>query len=304
MTIVASITPADPGASLPRKRVLRRRLEGDPSQTYYLYVPESGGRGAPVLVSVHGISRNAREHAKLFSSYCERYGVVLIAPRFDVDNHPDYQRLGRAGRGERADLALNQIICEVGAMTGAFTGSVFLFGYSGGAQFAHRYAMAHPECVARAVLASAGWYTFPDTRRRFPYGIRPTRKLSDTRFDPEAFLRVPIDVLVGSNERETGNLCLSKRVNRQQGKTRNERAHRWVEAMQATAAAFHLKPLVTIEDLADSRHSFRRCMKRSGLGARVFTALFGPEPSEGEEVEARVALPRENGARNGSVIEP
>ena len=45
-------------------------------------------------------------HACLFSSYCEALGVVLVAPYFEVGRSRDYQRLGRLGRGPRADVAL------------------------------------------------------------------------------------------------------------------------------------------------------------------------------------------------------
>ena len=167
-----AVAAAEPSG---RKRLLRRVLTSDPGQEYMVYVPSSGGHDAPVVVSVHGISRKADEHARLLSAYCEIHRAVLVAPLFDADQHPDYQRLGREGRGKRADLALNQMISEVAAATGAQADRFHLFGFSGGAQFAHRYTMAHPHRVARAVFASAGWYTMPDPTKRFPRGIRPSR---------------------------------------------------------------------------------------------------------------------------------
>jgi poly(3-hydroxybutyrate) depolymerase len=259
-----------------RKRVLRRVSQADPAQEYFLYVPSSGGRQAPLFVSVHGVSRNASQHARLFSRYAERHGAVLVAPRFTEEDHRDYQRLGREGRGKRADLALDRILEEVGSLTGASAAQFYLFGHSGGAQFAHRYTMAHPHRIVRAAIASAGWYTFPDPKTRFPYGIRATRRLPGVRFDAEEFLRVPIAVLVGSEDGDaTNNLRRTARVDRQQGTTRVERARKWVDAMRAAAADHHLEPLVSFERIPGNSHSFRRFMESGGLGDRVFEALFG-----------------------------
>ena len=43
--------------------------------------------------------------------------------------------------------------------TGIDTRRINLFGFSGGAQFAHRYAMAHPGSVNALVLTAPGWFT-------------------------------------------------------------------------------------------------------------------------------------------------
>jgi pimeloyl-ACP methyl ester carboxylesterase len=110
----------------------------------------------------------AKDHALKFASFAERYGVVLVAPLFPKDRFGDYQRLGRNGRGERADQALNRILTEVGFLTGANIDKLYMFGYSGGGQFVHRYAMAYPQRTARIVVAAAGWYTFPDSAVNYP----------------------------------------------------------------------------------------------------------------------------------------
>jgi len=262
--------------SLRTERVLRRVLQADPGQEYFVYVPSTGGHGAPLLVTVHGISRNAREQAKRFASYSEKFGVVLVSPHFPAERFGDYQRLGREGRGTRADVTLDSIVEEVAWLTGASATQISLFGYSGGAQFVHRYAMAHPQQVAGVAVAGAGWYTFPDARQRFPYGIRRSKHLTSVRFDPEEFLRVPMTVFVGENDTTLEGLRQTERVNRQQGTTRVERAQNWVGAMREAAAAYGLDPLVSYEQLEGGAHSFEELMEHGQLGDRVFAALFGP----------------------------
>ena len=264
-----------PRWSLLRGRVLWRVLRTDPTQEYLVYVPRSGGVGAPVLASVHGVSNNASEQARMFAPFCEKFGVVLVVPRFTNEHHRDYQRLGRGGRGARADLLLNDILSEVASLTGADVTQFCLFGYSGGAQFAHRYLMAHPHRVARAVVVAAGWYTFPDHRQRFPYGIRPTRRLPGVSFNPEEFLHVPVDVLVGARDVGQANLRRTERTDKQQGSSRLERARNWVEAMRAAAEAYGIEPAVTFSEVPDVNHDFRRFCERGRLIERMFWSLFG-----------------------------
>lgn len=261
--------------SLPTHRILHRVLQADPLQEYLLYVPDSGGSGTPIFVAVHGLACNPHDLARAFSPYCETAGVILLAPFFTKEQHADYQRLGRVGRGVRADLALDRCVAEVVSLTGADAKQLYMFGHSGGAQFVHRYLMAHPHRVAAAVAASAGWYTFPDTQSRFPYGIRPHRKLPGVSFDPEEFLRVPVTVLVGQDDVEGEQLRRTDRVNRQQGKNRVDRARNWAAAMRATAAAYAYEPHVACVEVPQVGHSFAELCERGALPERVFAALFG-----------------------------
>lgn len=122
--------------SLERGVILQRTLQTDVHQKYYLYIPQRGGNNAKIFITVHGISRNVSEHAQKFADYAEEFGVVLIAPYFPSDRFPDYQRLGR--KGKRADKVLNEIVSEVARLTSARADKLYLFGYSGGAQFVHR----------------------------------------------------------------------------------------------------------------------------------------------------------------------
>ena len=276
-------------AALTRGVILERVLEDDPGQRYYLYVPSAGELAhAPMLVTVHGISRNARTHVRHYAALAEQLGVIVVAPRFGKKRFPDYQRLGRAGRGERADRMLDRILAEVGRATGARADRLHLFGYSGGGQFVHRYAMAYPERVAAIAIGAAGWYTFPDPEWRYPYGIKPSPALPDLHFDIGRFLRIPACVLVGEDDDvRDAALRQSDRLDRQQGATRFERGRRWVEAMNAAAraqglAATHYRFIA----LPGSDHSFSRSIRHGDLAARVFECLFGGGKG------ARTRLPR------------
>lgn len=276
--------------SLPRGRVIWRALMSDPTQEYLLYLPQSAQAKTPVLASIHGISGNAQEHAARFAPLCEQHGVVLLVPIFAAELHHDYQRLGREGRGNRVDLLLDRLLAEVASLSGADVVQIHLFGFSAGAQFAHRYALAHPHRVARAAVTAAGWYTFPDPRQRFPYGIRPVRTLKGVQFNPEQFLRVPIEVLIGSLDTTLEDVRSTERTVAQQGATRLDRARNWVAAMRNAATAFGLRPQVKLTEVPGVGHSFTTFCEQGALVERVGRALFSDTPAKaGRKLQRRVA---------------
>ncbi len=198
-----------------------------------------------------------------------------MAPHFSRPRFRDYQRLGRGGRGARADQALERLVEEVARETHARAGRVFLFGYSGGGQFVHRYVMAHPQRVAAAVVGSAGWYTFPDAERRYPRGIRTRGDLAGVRFEPDAFLRVPLLVTVGERDVERdASLRQSEALDREQGRNRVERAERWVEAMREAARQQGLPPAVALRRLEGVGHSFEDNVERGALAKLAFEHFF------------------------------
>jgi poly(3-hydroxybutyrate) depolymerase len=256
-------------------KVLKRRLTGNPGQTYYLYIPRSMRKSAPLMISIHGVSRNARQHARMLSTMAEQYGVILLAPLFRKKVFPDYQRLGRLGRGPRSDLALDRIIGEVLYLTGADTRRLYLSGYSGGGQFAHRYAMAHPERVAAVVIGAAGWYTFPDKKQCYPRGIASTRSLPSLRFNQTRFLRIPMTVIVGDQDIERDpELNKSPLIDSQQGLTRVERARNWIESMNRATAAHDIAAHHRLTILPGVGHSFEQGVELQAMNEKIFSSLF------------------------------
>jgi len=260
-------------AELPRAKIQKIELEG--LLDYYLYLPKNVSESSRVLVAVHGISRNARTHVQRFAALAEQHGVVVVAPFFSEKKFPDYQRLGRSGLGLRADKALNSVLSDVTRLTAVATEKVYMFGFSGGAQFVHRYLMAYPERVVSASLGAAGWYTFPDLAMRFPYGIKQNKRLPDLNFYPKRFLQVPVSVLVGDADTERdGALRKSEQLDSMQGTTRVERAQRWVMAMSAEAKQYGLGTEYRLFILPNSDHSFSRSIKHGAMAEHVFDFLF------------------------------
>jgi len=263
---------AAPAAAAPELR-LPRDEEG---VSYYLYVPSEPAPGAPPLVTVHGISRGADEHLAAFAPWAERSGRVLIAPLFSEEQCKRYQKviLDRC----QADRALFATLREVAEETDIEVGRFDLFGFSGGAQFAHRFALLHPERVGRLAVAAAGWYSMPDFDEPFPYGLAPGRS-SGRRFQPklEAFLGIPILVLVGEQdvERDSG-LRKTRRVDRRQGRNRVERAGTWAEALRAAAIRAEVPAEVVLHVMPGCGHSFEDCVREGELTREVMAWFDWP----------------------------
>lgn len=239
---------------------------------YHALVPkravESGV--ASLVVAVHGISLNALEQVTSFAPFATERGHVLLAPCFDTPEDADYQRLGRRGRGRRADLALDDAIRRLGESSGIRFVRRFFFGYSGGGQFVHRYLMAHPDRVDGAVVSAAGWYTFPDPQQAYPMGVRVGGALAGARMEPAEFLRVPVLAVVGSLDVERDDsIRTTSKVDERQGGDRRQRARRWIAAMRAAARTRNLPARHELVELDGAGHSFLDCVE-AGLTKTTF----------------------------------
>ncbi len=237
--------------------------------TYVIRRPARGRAGAPPLVAVHGISRNADEHLDAFAGAAERAGATLVVPHFDADRR-GYQVLRSRDGATCADRDLVEMLDTLGAPRAD------LIGFSGGAQFAHRFALVRPERVARVVAVSAGWYTFPDPRRRFPHGLRASRRHAELVPDLAAFLALPLLLVVGALD--TGRdaaLRTDAHTEAVQGANRVVRAERFRAALLRAAAAAEVRADVRRVILPGVGHSFADAVARGGLVARCEEFLYG-----------------------------
>jgi pimeloyl-ACP methyl ester carboxylesterase len=242
------------------------RLAGEPLREYFAYCPPVCGIAAQPLVVVHGISRNAVEIVLRFTPLARRFGVPLIAPLFPRESYGMYQQVIDRRSGVRSDLALFDMVSDAAARWGFSADRFALFGFSGGAQFAHRLTMLHPERIGTCIPASAGWYTMPDPASAWPLG------LADAPLGPldrEALAEVPIHTLVGRRDTGCGDaLRRNPALDAAQGETRLQRARTWHRAMRKSG----MHPDSTLTVLPRTRHSFASAERR-GLPETVFALL-------------------------------
>ena len=258
-----------PDTSLPAGHDIRLvNLKNMPGQQYYL-ASGNPSKSSKLVILVHGIARNADLLIQTFQKISMDKDVILVAPVFDRERCTDYQRLGRSGKGPRADLILKAIINDAKRLTGWRGQKAAFFGHSAGAQFVHRYMFAHPQNVTCAALSAAGWYTFP-TDKAYPRGIRPTHRLPDLHFEPSRFLRVPTAVFIGKDDIiRDETLNVRPALDRQQGINRLERARKWTASMQRAAKKINITTPLELFELENVGHDFEQAVWNARLHQRV-----------------------------------
>ncbi len=236
-------------------------------------VHPAGRSNLPPLVVLHGISRNADELVELFRPEAERSGRVVVVPHFSEKCWPTFQRPCRAARPDQALLAL---LSHLAVIDPAFAGPLDVFGHSGGAQLAHRFAMLFPHRIGRLHLAAAGWYCLPDTSMAYPYGLGADATpgaLTWARRHSQAlpaYLRLGVQVYVGTND--TGrddSLRTGADVDRIQGRDRVARAETFVERFRAAARARDILPDISLTRLPGVTHDVAEAIRRADLASLV-----------------------------------
>jgi pimeloyl-ACP methyl ester carboxylesterase len=238
-----------------REELLRVSSWGGPPVDVVAYRPVGWSAAAPVVIALHGVNRNLSYTLDTWEPLADRFGFLLIVPHFDEGRFPgseDYaQGSVRAGRVPRwsAFNAIQPIYQEVSRRYGVTHQGYRLFGHSAGAQFLHRFLYLHPEApVERAVISMGGWYTLPDERQDWPYGLGGTG-IDPARLRP-LFAREVV-VQIGSRDVFRDSQLRRSHEADRQGRNRFARGSYFFERMAAAAEASGSRfgwQLVVVED--------------------------------------------------------
>ena len=227
---------------------------------YFCCGPSSSGQPAGIVVAIHGISRQAREQIEAHAALAGFANHIIIAPVFSRESFPDYQRLGISQRRlqPRADLALQDVLSDIRRLYNLpETAPIILSGYSGGAQFAQRYALACPEQVNALILGAPGWYTLPIADRKFPYGLKDYEQIFGRPFPATTWISVPTLIVVGVDDTQRDEaLRISDWLDYVQGPHRRARAESYL------AILHHLgkhKGSHHLQLISECAHSFKEC---------------------------------------------
>jgi pimeloyl-ACP methyl ester carboxylesterase len=253
------------------------------------YIPRTLREPVAVLVLVHGTPGSAETALEVAEAFlvdfiptAKKTGWVLLAPAFDQRNFggrsgPGGGYRGLFGREIGADEFVHEIVARYEARFPTFDGTFYLYGHSAGGQFVSRYAVLHPGRLRAAVISAAGSYAFPNPRIAWADGMRPLQRTMawvgdleprsvDVRPDPDGWVeaaQVPITVLVGDGD----DTALSQGP-AQPGATMQDRARRWVEAMNALAGAHGRAGRVRLVVVPGAGHDARELL-RPGVAALV-----------------------------------
>ena len=162
-------------------------LPANSSMNVYYHVPSNAHEFSPILLVLHGASRNADDYRNAFVSKSEELGFIVVAPEFSDNDYPggDSYNLGNIfidgdnpsvstlnSENEWAFSVLDPLYIQVKSLTNNISDSYDVFGNSAGGQVAHRLLMYKPTSpINRIISCASGWYTFPDNEIDFPYGL-------------------------------------------------------------------------------------------------------------------------------------
>lgn len=208
------------------------------------FLPPDPLPSAPFLFLVHGRERDAERYRDAWIPLARSQRRILLAPRFRRESFPGSASFNQGDvldeRGvlrerERWSLAALEGIFDVlSAWFGHRIPYYDVYGHSAGAQFVHRLVLLLPEARVRtAVAANAGWYTLPDFRANYPYGLRGT-PIGPASLK-KAFRRNLV-VLLGAEDTDAKDPTL-RRLPRAhaQGSNRLERGTQFFERSRAAA---------------------------------------------------------------------
>lgn len=201
--------------------------------------------GQPVLVAVHGASRNAAEIALRFAAHPAFARTTIVAPLFTREGFGAYQQLQtRRADQTPADVGLIRLLDALAAEHGIAAERFGLFGFASGAQMAQRFALFHPQRVARLCVASAGWYCLPSTDLAYPYGIGDG---GGAALVGPGFLAIPTTVIVGNRDtRVSPRLRQDPPILEHQGRNRLRRARCYGRAVKTYAEAIGQRARVRV----------------------------------------------------------
>jgi poly(3-hydroxybutyrate) depolymerase len=156
-----------------------------------LYVPGDVSASTPIVIVMHGASRDAPRYYEDWRKAGDVHGFIVVVPYFSKEFLPtsDHYNLGfvfdpetgKMREGEQWTFAaieplFDDVVRRVGGEQTHYT----LYGHSAGSQFVHRFLFYVPDArVKRAIAANAGWYTMPDYGIDFPYGLRESGVTED-----------------------------------------------------------------------------------------------------------------------------
>ena len=231
---------------------------------------------------MHGVNRDADRYRDQWSALSERYGFVLAVPEFNQADFPGsagynlgnvFDGAGKPVPRERWSFSvLEPLFDRLRELTGTRVATYDLYGHSAGAQFVHRYVMFVPDArLGRAVAANAGWYTLPDRKVAYPYGLRGKRL---PPVDLRRALGQPLVILLGTADNDPTYHNLRRTPEAMaQGPHRYARGHFFFGTATAAAATEGTELAWTLEKVEGVGHD------NGGMAEAAAASLFAKRAS-------------------------
>ena len=240
-----------------------------PIRVWY-YRPPPSGNEPRILFVIHGVNRDPDKFRDDWRGIAAANNVLLLVPDFSEEMFPGGRAFSRGnmflrdgrplGRAEWSFSVLERLFDHVNSLNESNIETYDLYGHSAGGQFVHRFVMFMPHArFEKAVAANAGWYTVPDQRIAFPYGVSAGRLPME---DLGRALGRSLTVLLGENDTNANDKDLHNTGEaRAQGRHRLERGLNFFEAAKRQAASMGVELGWSLKTVPGVGHSNSRMAK-------------------------------------------
>lgn len=180
---------------------------------YCLYVPRAHQNttvALPLVVIVHGTQRTAERYRDAYRDFAEQHRCVVLAPLFPagITEPGDLHGFKRIQFHDiRFDRVLLDIVAEVGERYRIGTERFCLHGFSGGGQFAHRFAYLHPHRLAAVSIGAPGRVTRIDPAVPWLLGTADLRERFGIDLDLPALREVAVQMVIGAEDTDTWEIA-------------------------------------------------------------------------------------------------
>jgi len=233
----------------PRSQFLLKDWDG-PALTIHALEPETIKPSSPIVIAMHGLKRNPIAYREGWLRAVENYGFCVYMPEFDEARFPkslgynlgniDKTNQGGSMRGHPSSFAaIEPLFDAIIAKNASNQTHYTLFGHSAGAQFVNRFSLLYPDARTHfLVAANAGWYTLPDTKTAWPYGLA---QWEDQSLDLAKSFAKKTLIALGTKDNDPNHESLNKdRLSMLQGPHRLARGHYYFQQSKAIAAKMGL----------------------------------------------------------------
>ncbi|WP_010139009.1 hypothetical protein [Oceanicola sp. S124] len=179
-------------------------VEGLPGTPWRYVLRPSQRPGAPLVIAAHGSDRDLRG---LVEGLGMEGDVTLLAPVFPAriggeDTGDDYKFL--TGGGADYLALMDAILADALSRLPAAPARTWLFGFSGGAQFAQRYALFRAARLDGLILAAPGGVTLLRPDVDWWPGLAGAEAAVGASPDLAGMARLRTAILIGAEDRAAG----------------------------------------------------------------------------------------------------
>lgn len=249
----------------------------DYNMNIFTYIPEGNISEMKIVFVMSGCMRDALNYLKIWIKPANENKYIIIAPEFDkshysiadheygnlIDIEYDYssqdiytpKMIYDENIKNESDWIfsnIDEIYLEFIKEYKIENKGYIILGHSSGSQFVHRFLMlGNSKYCEKYLCANAGLYTFFDTTKNYPYGIKNLTEFKE-RIDNS--LKKKVYILVGEQDVKTKYLN-SLPMDIEEGKTRYERATNYFNSAINYAKENNIKTNWKFISMPNVRHN-------------------------------------------------